>query len=91
VGVNNSLCSVFGVVYAILTGVWSNSLVMYLVSLPKWVKRDHFVWGVGSSGWVFGVAGTRIGCFVGFDQLCCFLFVVLRCQGGMRHVCSLGI
>jgi hypothetical protein len=28
VGVNNSLCSVFLVVYAILTGVWRNSLVM---------------------------------------------------------------
>jgi hypothetical protein len=46
VGVNNSPCSVFLLVYVILTGVWRKSLVMYLVSLLKQVKRDNFVWGV---------------------------------------------
>jgi hypothetical protein len=41
--------------------------------------------------WFFGVAGNCTGCFVGFDQLCCFRFVFLRRQGGVCHVCSLGI
>jgi hypothetical protein len=61
------------------------------------VKRGRFVcaWGGALDGFlayvIFGVAGNCTVCFVGFDQLCCFRFVFVRFQGGMCHVCSLGI
>jgi hypothetical protein len=43
VGIGNSYWIVFLVVYAILTEVWRNSLVINLVSLPMYVNRANFM------------------------------------------------